>query len=1085
MIKKSLLILLLWALHMSTSNAQGTAGKDFWVGFMAHDWACYNNSTWNTGDTLELFISSQSAAVVNIAAPGQSFTKTITLVPNVTTMVNLPRSVVCRYSDTITTNGVHVYSNSVINVYAVNRYWYSKGATVVIPTESIVQSPEYFITTNEEKYSWGWTCNGKTFNSAEFVIVGIADSSVIEIVPTGASTRYTNKNNPFQIKLKKGQTFQYMTTDKDLSGTVIRSKYPLSKYSVFAGNRLTFSGNVSTCWSSWDHTYEQMLPTVAWGQDYTSLPYKNNPGGYYLKILAAENRTAVKINNIYYTTLNQGEFFEYDVTSDTATTINANKRISVAQFTKGYLCNKHPKQSQGVYIGDPSQMMLFPDQQLGQSATINTVSQTSWWWSWWWNQNEHYVNIMTKTVDKDSFKIDNSAVSSSSWRTAPVMAGYSYARLQIDSGSHFLYSKKGFLGYVYGYGTWEGYAFAAAANFKPIQNNFLIENAQCKRDTVKFSAIENDSFADYTWRFGDKSSIVSGKTVDHKYKDTGWYSVTMWCKQKRTGQKDSVTKDIYISDTKIKSLLDKDTAVCGPVNIIVISKGFNIDNEYRWNDGHPVYYRAIKSPGIYWLEVTERNGCVYRDSLLITNSGIPKAVFSVSDTMFCLNRNKNVAFKNLSVSKDSIKNYTWDFGNRTLVTANKDSTVHNKFTTSNTFPIVLRATTIYGCFHDTFMVVDVLPSPKANFAFTKKDTCFNTNSIVLTNNTIVNKNNHKRFKWYFSEGFVISNNNPATARSYTAPGLYKVMLIYENNNACIDTMQRTVNVVPNPKAGLSYTNSIFCSLDTIPFKSTSTSTYYPLSFNWKWGDSTVSSDSMPKKAFKKEGSYNVKLTVISPMGCKDSVIKTIFVNGTPLVDFAVNKDTQCFKGNVFDFTNKTKFNGSLKYTWALGDGNSSTDSNVSKKSYLNDSIYAVKLSTTTAVGCYASKTKKVFVGGYPKAKMTITPLEQCFRNNQFNLLSSSTIAKGSVTKHSWYFGNNDSASGAAVNKHFTTEDTFKVRLIAISDLGCRDTTNGKLVTYAQPTSDFKNLNAVQCFNQHTFNLGNQSKIKYGKLTYSW
>ena len=1085
MFRKIILISFLSVLITGKLSAQGTAGKDFWLGFMAHDWACYYNPTFNTGDTLELFISSQVSTTVNIEAPGQNFSTSISLAPNVTSMVRLPRTVVARYSDTVTTNGVHVYSNDVINVYAVNRFWYSKGATVVIPTESIVQSPEYFVMTNEEKFSWSWTCNGKSFNSAEFLIVGIADSSVIEIVPTGASTRYTNKNNPFQIKLKKGQTFQYMTTDKDLTGSIIRSKYPQSKYAVFSGNRMTFNGDWTTCGSSWDHVYEQMLPTVAWGQDYTTIPYKNNPGGYVLKVLAAENKTTVWLNGAYHKTLNQGEFFEYTVNRDTPLAITANKRIAVGQFTRGYWCAKHPK----PWLGDPSMMMLFPNEQMGQSATINTVSQNNWWWwNWWWfNNQEHFVNVMVKTADKDSFKLDNTAINGSLWKTAPNMSGYSYAQVKIDSGSHHLYSKKGFLGYVYGYGYFEGYAFAAAANFKPIQNNFLIENAQCKKDTVKFTAITNDSFGDYSWRFGDNSATAYGKTAKHKYADTGWYSVTMFCKHKRTNATDSVTKDIYVADTKIQSLFNSDTAICGPVNIIVISKGFFIDNEYRWNDGHPVYYRAIKNPGIYWLEVTERNGCVFRDTLKVTNSGVPKASFKVSDTLFCLNRNKNVKFTNLSTSVDSIKDYNWDFGNKVVKTYHKDSATYHKFTTANTYPVILRATTIYGCYHDTFMVVDVLPSPKADFEFTKKDTCLNTNAIILKNNTVVNTNYHRRFKWYFSEGFVISNNNPSGARTYVATGKYKVMLIYENTNGCIDTMTRSVDVVPNPKADFAYTNSIFCSLDTIPFTSTAKSAYYPLSWNWQWGDTTVSSDSTPKKVFRYARSYNVKMTVTSPFGCRDSAVKTILVHKTPGVDFVINRDTQCFAGHNFNFINRTSFgNGPLNYTWSLGDGNSSTDSNVLNKTYAKDSVFAVRLSTTTTAGCYATAVKNVHIGGYPVAKLAINPLEQCFRDNRFNFTNQSTILKGSVPKQVWYFGNGDSAFTANVdNYNYKQEDTFNVTLVSISNLGCRDTVSRKVVTFAQPRAGFSVNNAVQCFNQHTYKLLNQSGIKYGSMTYRW
>lgn len=302
MIKKLLFIVLFLIISSSKSSAQGTAGKDFWVAFMAQDWGCYYNNYYYNNDTAELFLSSQFAAKVTITAPGQNFSKSVTLAPNITTMVRMPREVVCRYSDSVTTNGVNIRADTTINVYAVNRYWWSKGATVVIPVTSIAYSPEYFITTNHDSYAWGWYCNGKSLQSPEFTIVGIADSSVIEVVPTGASSRNSPAGVPFQITLKKGQTFQYMTTDFDLTGSIVRSKYINSKYAVFAGNRQSYTTrmyNNTQCWSSWDHIYEQMMPTITWGNNYTAMPFKENTKGYTLKIVAAENNTVVSINGSF------------------------------------------------------------------------------------------------------------------------------------------------------------------------------------------------------------------------------------------------------------------------------------------------------------------------------------------------------------------------------------------------------------------------------------------------------------------------------------------------------------------------------------------------------------------------------------------------------------------------------------------------------------------------------------------------------------------------------------------------------------------------------------------------------------------
>jgi len=1094
-LNKNLLYIILFLFSFTKLQAQGTAGKDFWVAFMAQDWGCYYNSSWNNYDTAELFISSQFNASVTITAVGQSFSKTVTLKPNITTMVRLPSSVVCRYSDTVTINGVNVNADSIINVYATNRYWYSKGATVVIPSSSIVQAPEYLITTNEDTYNWGWSCNGKVIQSPEFAIVGIADSSVIEIVPTGASSRASGANVPFQITLKKGETFQYITSDRDLTGSIIRTKYLGSKFSVFAGNRQTYinrkNPDGTTCNSSWDHTYEQMLPTVTWGNSYTALPFKNNLKGYTLKIVAAENNTILTINGVYKATLGQGRFYVHEVYNDSLVTINGSNRISVAQFALGgYNCNNHPKSQNGYnYLGDPSQVQLFPDEQMGKSATINTVSQRPTWWSWFsnWGDQEHYINVMTKTADTANFKLNNIKIGFNNWKTSPNLFGYNYTQIKIDSGSHYLQSNKGFLAYVYGYGSWEGYAYAAAANFSPIQNNFIIINAQCVRDTVNFKAVVNDSFDSHYWKIQSKSNTVTGTDISYKFHDTGWYEVKMYCKQIRTNFWDSVTKVLYVADTKIKSLLSSnDTLICDKIDFVEVSKNFNLDNEYKWNDRWPVYYRAIKAPFIYWLEVKERNGCTFRDTMTVRGGAFPKPSFTVSDTQFCFNSNKMVEFKNYSTSKDSIAFYRWQYESHDDTIYSKDSIIKHKFKSASDFPIILRAYTKKGCYYDTFVSINVKNSPKAKFSFTKKDTCFSTNGIFVKNETVINVNYHQRFRWRFSEGNNISNSNPNTLRTYLDTGVFNIKLIYDNNNGCSDTMTQFVHVKPMLKVDFEYPNGVYCSLDSIKLKSLTQTPYSPIKNTWKFSDNTMLNQLSPIKIFTGRGTFNIKLISKSNVGCVDSISKSIFINGTPQVNFTVNKDTQCFNLHSFDFINTTAFNTKLNYEWQLGDNSQSNDSNIYNKKYSLDSTYKITLKATTSVGCFNQISKIITIGKYPKSMFSFNAQKQCLRNNSFNYVNNSTIKKGSIKNYFWSLGDGSSSILKDVNnKKYLNDDTFNIRLISESDLGCFDTSFQKVVVFPKPKANFAINQNTQCYNGHVFNLKNNSTIKNEVLTYNW
>jgi PKD repeat protein len=175
------------------------------------------------------------------------------------------------------------------------------------------------------------------------------------------------------------------------------------------------------------------------------------------------------------------------------------------------------------------------------------------------------------------------------------------------------------------------------------------------------------------------------------------------------------------------------------------------------------------------------------------------------------------------------------------------------------------------------MIVEVLHSPKSQFEFTQKDTCFESNRIQLKNNTVINKDFHQRYRWRFSDGNNLSNNNPGP-RKYADTGKYSILLIYDNNNGCSDTNTQYVNIKPNPDANFSFVNGIYCSLDSIKFTANTSSPYLPLSHEWKFSDSSSLNGPIVNKSFSGFGTYRIQLKSTAITGCTDTISQSIFVN---------------------------------------------------------------------------------------------------------------------------------------------------------------------------------------------------------------
>ncbi len=1015
-------------------------------------------------DTLELYILSPFAAKVTIEAKENNpigsgitynFSQTINLQPNVIKYFRLPSSLACHtlYSDYKTNNGVHVFSDSAIKVNAVTCYRTYKEATTVMPSESIPLSPEYFVTTNTDQLTWSCygNINHKPARSGEFAIVGIADQSIIEVVPIGNSTlRNTRKGIPFVVILKKGETFGYVSNDSDLTGSVIRSRDAVSKFAVFAGNRLSYSlekgANGNFCKSNMGHTYEQMFPTLTWGLSYTALPLKDN-SGYYTKIVAAENNTKVYINGTFYQVLQQGENFKYNVTTDTAINISADKQIAVTQFTKGATCNGHsaPKS----VFGGISQIQIIPDEQWSTQANVFGI------WPAKFSRNifENYLNVLVNLADTASFKINGKSLPSSFWKISSNLNAKCYAQILIDSINYKLTSSKGFISYIYGYGPGDGYAFAASSNFKTLQNNFFW-NAQCKSELITFTANGLDSFTNYNWYFGDNSAKQFGKVVQKKYIDTGWFNIVMTRQHIRTNAIDSVTKKVYIASSGIGPVLIKDTAVCGLPQFAVFAKGFDFDNVYVWNDGHPNYYKGIKGAGQYWLKITERNGCVYVDTLNVVSYPKPFSNFSVNDSVLCLNQNKSIQFTNLSTSLDSVVSYKWNFGDTVLT--DTSHLISHLYKHTGTYLSHLTVRTYRGCEHDTTLRIRILKSPKANFSLSDSVRCLANNQFVLLNTSTTDTGVLVAKIWAISDGSNIANKDTIN-KTFSNAGIQKIVLNVTNTLGCSDSIIKYVKINKTPLVEFvssAYSNCL--SSQNFEFN------YIPNIANdsiilktWYYGsDSLQQSNNLTGVKFSMVGTHSIKLKLKSREGCEAVLSKLISVNAEPKAIITVNDSVQCLGSNTFNFTNTSAISSGqiASHQWDFGDLRFSSLSQPTNKTYTNSGIYNVQYLVISDSNCRDSANLKLVVLANPKLS---APIAKAGCLNDSVLFTVNPVSgSGIINAYAWTFG--DGFVGSAQNmKHlYSAAGNYKAKVTASNVLNCRDSAFVNLKIAENPKADF-------------------------------
>jgi len=326
----------------------------------------------------------------------------------------------------------------------------------------------------------------------------------------------------------------------------------------------------------------------------------------------------------------------------------------------------------------------------------------------------------------------------------------------------------------------------------------------------------------------------------------------------------------------------------------------------------------------------------------------------------------------------------------------------------------------------------------------------------------------------------------ATSRLYTATqtGAYRVALV--NTAGCRDT-SRTVNIslYPQPVSGFNINPNTQCFAgNQFSFTNTTTLSSGTLSYLWNFGNGITSTQSSPTYSYPATGTYIVKLVATSGTGCKDSTTRTITVNPSPTATFAVNTASQCVTGNQFNFTNNSSVTtGTLTYAWTFGDGNISANANPTH-SYINAGTYTVKLVVTSGLGCKDSTTRSVTVFAKPTVDFSVNSLAQCINGNSFVFTNNTTIGSGTVS-YVWRFGDGNTATTANATHSYLAAGTYTVKLIAVSNNGCSDSTTRIVTVNPKPTVNFSINTIAQCLATNQFVFTNLSTITTGTLTHAW
>lgn len=519
------------------------------------------------------------------------------------------------------------------------------------------------------------------------------------------------------------------------------------------------------------------------------------------------------------------------------------------------------------------------------------------------------------------------------------------------------------------------------------------------------------------------------------------------------------------------------TAACKPATIMFTATNIEDLNivTYFWNFGNGdtlttdllTVSSTYANTGTYTITLItiDINGC--RDSIAKPNyiriNG-PDAAFSALNTRGCAGLTTTFTDNTITDGVNAITNWKWDFGDGSIQNFPSPPFQH-VFNAADTFSVKLIVTDAAGC-SDSITINDLVltTDPIPGFVSADTLTCPAT-TVSFTNNSIpVNATS----SWEFGDGG--TSLVPSPTHVYTNRGLYTVKLRILDDNGCADSLIRINYItVDTPRADFTVIDT---ASSCVPFEIhfVNTSAYNATSL-WDFGPSQGTSTlPNPVHFYSIPGVYPVKLTVTSPGGCVDSIIKTITVFDT--VGARVNY-VPIGGCSPLQVTLNTFTTGPMNsYFWDFGDGYTVTTSLPTiNHTYASFGNFLPKVIMEDPAGCIIPLPglDTVYVTG-AKARFGIDDSLFCDFGT-VNFTDSSTY-NDPITRYSWTFGDGGTSLQQHPAHNYTTPGNYTVQLALQTQLGCRDTlTKPVLVKVVQSPLTNIGGDSVVCINNSLLHSG--------------
>ena len=569
----------------------------------------------------------------------------------------------------------------------------------------------------------------------------------------------------------------------------------------------------------------------------------------------------------------------------------------------------------------------------------------------------------------------------------------------------------------------------------------------------------------YYWTFGDGTSEeIAALNFEHTYtninNNSQSFEITLTAESTK-GCLDNTKSSITVYPFVNAIFQPTDTIGCSP--LAVGFQNFSVGTTfYNWDFGDGGLSNQSTPIHIFENETTEDEiysvnlvasspfGC--KDTLVkeITVHPKPEAVIAQDASIGC--QPLDISFSNSSEGQTSSQ---WNFGNGDLSSSNDEIvpyTYSNISTQRKTFTVTLKVENDFGCSDTTYSSVTVYPYVEANFISSDTVGCSPWNVNFQNSST-----GAQSYLWRFGDGEEVSQRN--TSHMFTNNSLkdtvFNVSLLAISQYNCVDTIKKKVLIYPKPKADFFPFQVEGCTPFTTTLQNNSEGA---TAFNWIMGDGNVRTDTEDQfehtftNSTDKTVNYTIKQIVNNEQQCRDTTEKIVKVFPATKALFTPSITKGCTPLTV-SFSNYSS-NAQLS-VWSFGDGSDAVASTNAVHEFvndgLNDTVYTVKLLTSTDKNCRDTITQKITVYPRPVPEFIASPVK---------ILPQDTVGFINNTEgewsYTWDFGNpasgvdNISQEQNPGPHQYNVTGVYRIKLVATSNQSCSDSSVNFIQVVAIP-----------------------------------